>query len=90
MGILRPFVKVNQAVTEWWNEDYGIKLKPLFQTAPAIIFWQCWKKRNTIIYGGSMTRQKAIQKINHNLYMLAGIIYPWIQDLPKGWLPQMV
>lgn len=34
VGLLGPFIQVNQAITEWWKAECGEKLMSLYQSAP--------------------------------------------------------
>ncbi|XP_060170629.1 uncharacterized protein LOC132601564 [Lycium barbarum] len=83
-GVQGPFVQINQTVSKWWTAKCGAPLKPIYQAAPAIIMWQIWKRRNTIIHGGVMSRNKVIFKINKNLWQLAKFKFSWL-DIPHSW-----
>ncbi|XP_060190740.1 uncharacterized protein LOC132620020 [Lycium barbarum] len=82
--VQRPFVQINQTISKWWTAKCGAKLKPIYQVAPAIIMWQIWKRRNTIIHGWVMSRNKVIFEINRNLWQLAKFKFSWL-DIPHSW-----
>ncbi|CAN4101057.1 unnamed protein product [Withania somnifera] len=85
-GVLDPSLHLNQAITKWWDTNCVPKLKPLYQAAPANILWQVWKWRNTVLYGGNMTKNRVIYEINWNFHMLARIKYPWLSNIPFDWV----
>ncbi|XP_060202120.1 uncharacterized protein LOC132630567 [Lycium barbarum] len=58
IGMCGLFVQVKQAVKKWWDAKCSVKLKPLYQATPAIIIWQLWTRRNTVLHGGTMSKYK--------------------------------
>ncbi|XP_059284744.1 uncharacterized protein LOC132038037 [Lycium ferocissimum] len=76
--------EINQTISKWWTAKCGAQLKPIYQAAPAIIMWQIWKIRNTIIHRGVMSRNKVIFEINRNLWQLAKFKFSCL-DIPHSW-----
>ncbi|XP_059295472.1 uncharacterized protein LOC132048805 [Lycium ferocissimum] len=88
-GIHGLFVQVKQAVKKWWDAKCSVKLKPLYQAAPPIILWQLWKRKNTFLHGGTMSKYKVLYDINLNLVQLARTKHPWMKNLSNSW-PHLV
>ncbi|XP_060183374.1 uncharacterized protein LOC132613382 [Lycium barbarum] len=88
VGVNGPFVQINQAITKWWTAKCNSKLRPLYQAAPSIIMYHLWKRRNTIVHGGRISRNQVLYGINQHLVQLAKQLYPGL-TLPDNW-PQLV
>lgn len=83
-GIQGPFVQIKQTVVKWWKFECNSKLKTLVKVVPALILWQIWRWRNTILYGGNMSIQRVYYEIDPNLHILANLKYPKL-DIPNYW-----
>lgn len=51
----------------WWVFQGNIRQKIIFQALPNIILWFLWKRRDTILYGGSYSRNKVLWDINDSI-----------------------
>ncbi|KAJ8563714.1 hypothetical protein K7X08_032166 [Anisodus acutangulus] len=88
-SIIDPFVQIHQAMVMWWDNPYLSKLKHVFQAVPTIVCWPMWKRRNAIMNGECMSKNKVIYCINLNLHNLIRTLYHWLRNVLHTW-PQMV
>ncbi|WMV32083.1 hypothetical protein MTR67_025468 [Solanum verrucosum] len=72
----------------WWDTTVNTRQKLVFQVIPNIILWFLWKRRNTVIHGGSYSVSKAIWDVNNMVqkFMMCRFGY---KDIPTTW-PLMV
>ncbi|XP_059285591.1 uncharacterized protein LOC132039063 [Lycium ferocissimum] len=89
VGIIAPRIQIHQKILQWWYMQGPTKLKSVMQAAPAFIYWQLWKRRNTIMLGGKMNKVKVINGINYNLQQVVKTLFIWLRNIPYDW-PQMV
>ncbi|KAH0650670.1 hypothetical protein KY285_032001 [Solanum tuberosum] len=66
-GIIGIMLNVKQMVRKWWSTDGNYRIKLVYQAIPIVIMWFLWKRRNTILNGGSYSVGKVIWEINNTI-----------------------
>ncbi|XP_060195106.1 uncharacterized protein LOC132624327 [Lycium barbarum] len=71
------FLAEDYATTVWKVFTDAADIQgPFVQAAPTIRLWQLWKRMNTVVHGGTMSKAKVLYDINMNLVQLAKLKYP--------------
>lgn len=63
-GILGLTLNLKQVIRKWWTIAGNTRLKFVFQVVPIVILWFLWKRRNTILHGGSYSIGKVVWNVN--------------------------
>lgn len=63
-GILGPTLNLKHVIRKWWTIAGNTRLKFVFQVVPIVILWFLWKRRNTILHGGSYSIGKVVWNVN--------------------------
>ncbi|XP_015161594.1 uncharacterized protein [Solanum tuberosum] len=63
-GLLGPMINLKQTLRRWWSSNSSYRIQVVFQVVAIVILWCLWKRRNTILHGGSFSERKVIWEIN--------------------------
>jgi len=64
-------------VKKWWGASGNTRLNVVFQAAPIVILWFLWKRRNTILHGGSYSVGKVKWEITDTILKLLKERFNW-------------
>ncbi|KAH0689167.1 hypothetical protein KY289_016525 [Solanum tuberosum] len=62
--LLGPTLNLKQTMRRWLSPEGTFRIQVVYQIVPIIILWFLWKRRNTILHGGSFSERKVIWEIN--------------------------
>ncbi|KAF3647952.1 putative transcription factor bHLH84-like [Capsicum annuum] len=60
-----PMLNLKLTIRKWWSIDGNGRLRGVFQVVPIIILWFVWKRRNTMLQGGTSTIGIGDYQIDH-------------------------
>jgi len=87
-GLPGPWVQVKQTMKKWWDFQGNSRVMMVYQAMPNIILWFLWKRRNTILHGGSYSSNKVIWDINSTIHKFIRSKFN-VLSFPNNW-PQMI
>ena len=67
LGLLGPMLNLKQTMRRWWSSKSSYRIQVVFQVVDTNILWCLWKKRNTILHGGSFSERKVTWEINDSI-----------------------
>jgi len=73
---------------KWWDFQGNSRVMMVYQAMPNIILWFLWKRRNTILHGGSYSSNKVIWDINSTIHKFIRLKFNLL-SFPNNW-PQMI
>ncbi|KAH0691451.1 hypothetical protein KY289_018809 [Solanum tuberosum] len=76
-GLTGSFVQLKQSVKKWWGASGNTRLNVVFQAVPIVILWFLWKRRNTILHGGSYSVGKVKWEITDTILKLLKERFNW-------------
>ncbi|KAH0730567.1 hypothetical protein KY290_001567 [Solanum tuberosum] len=87
-GLLGPWIQIKQTMDKWWTAKVNPMQKYIFQAVPTLILWFLWKRRNSVLHGGSYNTNKVIWDINYMVQKLLRSKFG-LEQTPNTW-PQIV
>lgn len=54
---------LKHSIRRWWEFDGNARERAVYNVVPIIIIWFIWKRRNTVLHGGSYSTGKMIWEI---------------------------
>lgn len=72
----------------WWSSNSSYRIQVVFQVVAIVILWCLWKRRNTILHGGSFSERKVIWEIND--IILKAIKTRFKRDIGRNSWPDII
>ncbi|KAG5595312.1 hypothetical protein H5410_036544 [Solanum commersonii] len=60
---------------KWWSSKSSYRYQVVFQVVPIVTFECLWKRRNTILHGGSFSERKVIWETNDTILKMIKITF---------------
>ncbi|XP_070029442.1 uncharacterized protein [Nicotiana sylvestris] len=76
---------LHQAITKCWTANVCLRIKPVMQALPSCIFWELWKRRNSMKYGDDVTTSRVIYQVSSNMQALVKVRKPGMDMVPHKW-----